>query len=157
MLQVKLFPTLSDKSLTTQRSGIIALDDYFCDKQPQSPGAHRSAESVLISEATLRMVSIFKTDEVAEEMCDVASPFLVHLVYKVASIQLRIAYESPTDAVLEDLKLLKHSLKFIGRRWHCGCKYCKESFRATLCTDYHIDAYLSLLEKQEILLVMQKK
>ncbi|KAM0456505.1 hypothetical protein ACHAPV_005172 [Trichoderma viride] len=118
-------------------SGIIALDDSFCDKQPQSSGARLSAEGVLISEATLHMVSIFKEEEVAQEICDVASPFLVHLVYKVASMQLRIAHESPTAAVLEDVKLLKRALKIVGSRWHCAY------------------AYLSLLEKQEILLVVQ--
>lgn len=117
-----MFLILSDRLLTTQRSGIIALDDSFCDKQPQSSGARLSAEGVLISEATLHMVSIFKEEEVAQEICDVASPFLVHLVYKVASMQLRIAHESPTAAVLEDVKLLKRALKIVGSRWHCACE-----------------------------------
>ncbi|KAL6900372.1 hypothetical protein GGI43DRAFT_383849 [Trichoderma evansii] len=117
-------------------SGIIALDDSFCDKLPQSAGGHLSAESALISQATLHMISIFKT-EVAEEICDVASPFLVHLVYKVASMHVRIAHKSPTPAGLENLDLLKHALKVVGGRWHCAY------------------TYLSLLEKQEILLVVQ--
>lgn len=68
------------------------------------------------------MVSIFKTD-VAEEVCDVASPFLVHLVYKVALMHLRIAHESPTAAALEEVQLLKHTLKVVGGRWHCARKY----------------------------------
>lgn len=104
------------------------------------------------------MISIFKEEEVAQEICDVASPFLVHLVYKVASMQLRIAHESPTAATLEDVRLLKRALRIIGSRWHCACKYLpgKDSFGATVYTDYQcIDAYLSLLEKQEILLVVQ--
>ncbi|KAK6444688.1 hypothetical protein FP744_10000936 [Trichoderma asperellum] len=117
-------------------SGIIALDDSFCDKRPPGSGAYLSKESSLISQATLHMVSIFKTD-VAEEVCDVASPFLVHLVYKVALMHLRIAHESPTAAALEEVQLLKHTLKVVGGRWHCA------------------HAYLSLLEKQEILLVVQ--
>lgn len=103
------------------------------------------------------MVSIFKTDA-AEEICDVASPFLVHLVYKVASMHLRIAHESPTVAALENLELLKHTLKVVGGRWHCACKYLssqKIRLGYVYTETYDIDNYLSLLEKQEILLVVQ--
>lgn len=77
------------------------------------------------------MISIFKT-EVAEEVCDVVSPFLVHLVYKVASMHLRITHKSPTPAALEDLELLKHALKVVGGRWHCARKYLPSKIRVEL-------------------------
>lgn len=69
------------------------------------------------------MISIFKDEEISQEICDIASPFLVHLIYKVTSMQMRIAHESPSAAVLEDVRLLKRALKMIGGRWHCACKY----------------------------------
>ncbi|KAM0259706.1 hypothetical protein ACHAQJ_003140 [Trichoderma viride] len=116
-------------------SGILALDS-LTDKHPNGPDAHISTESAFISQETLDMASALN-GEVAELMCDTASPFLGHLIYKVASMQLKVAHKSPTADGMEKVKLLKYALEFIGHRWHCA------------------NTYLSLLEKQEILLVMQ--
>ena len=58
-----------------------------------------------------------------EEICAIVSPFLVHILYRVASIHLRIAHESPTDSALEKVGLLKKAMKIVGSRWLCACKY----------------------------------
>jgi hypothetical protein len=79
-------------------------------------------ESASISEAAFELATVLTTES-TEDVCAIASPFLVHLLYKVASMQLKIAHESPTAVTLEKFKLLKHALKLIGSRWLCACKY----------------------------------
>ncbi|KAL6693689.1 N-terminal binuclear Zn cluster-containing/DNA binding domain-containing protein [Trichoderma pleuroticola] len=119
-------------------SGILALDYSsfskgmcMCDS-----GKELSTESTIISQATLDMtLTLIHGD--SEQLCDVASPFLVHLLYKVASMHLRIAHKSQTKEDREKVEILRKSMKLVGSRW--------------LCTS----TYLSLLEKQEILLMME--
>ncbi|KAL6854528.1 N-terminal binuclear Zn cluster-containing/DNA binding domain-containing protein [Trichoderma novae-zelandiae] len=117
-------------------SGILLLDPSSTDKDPTSSPTQLSTESALISQVTLDM-ALTLTEGDAEEICDIASPFLVHLLYRVASTHLRIAHESPTAVGRDKIQLLKKAIKVIGSRWLCA------------------STYLSLLEKQEILLVMQ--
>ncbi|KAL7907871.1 N-terminal binuclear Zn cluster-containing/DNA binding domain-containing protein [Trichoderma velutinum] len=119
-------------------SGILALDYSSFSKGMCTCdyGAKLSTESNIISQATIDMaLTLIHGD--AEELCDIASPFLVHLIYKVASIHLRIAHKAKTKDDRDKVELLKKSMKLVGRRW--------------LCTS----TYLSLLEKQEILLMME--
>ncbi|TFB00150.1 hypothetical protein CCMA1212_008224 [Trichoderma ghanense] len=117
-------------------SGILLLDSSSMDKDADHAGTQFSTESAHISQVTLDMASSFVQGD-AEEICAIVSPFLVHLLYRVASIHVRIAHESPTTAALEKVELLKKAIRFVGSRWLCA------------------STYLSLLEKQEILLVMQ--
>ncbi|UKZ83798.1 hypothetical protein TrVFT333_011611 [Trichoderma virens FT-333] len=116
--------------------GILALDYSSFDKDMGNSDTQLSVESATISQATIDMSLTIRKGEEAR-LCDIASPFLVHLIYKVASIHLRIAHKSPTKDSLEKFELLKETLKIVGKRWLCAL------------------TYLSLLEKQEILLVMQ--
>lgn len=90
----------------------------------------------------------------AEEICAIVSPFLVHLLYRVASIHLKIAHESPTTPALEKVELLKKAMKIVGSRWLCACKHVMSRVMV-LQLMVALATYLSLLEKQEILLVMQ--
>ncbi|PTB63383.1 N-terminal binuclear Zn cluster-containing/DNA binding domain-containing protein [Trichoderma citrinoviride] len=117
-------------------SGILLLESSSIDKDENHSGTQLSTESAHISQVTLDMALSFTKGDV-EEICAIVSPFLVHILYRVASIHLRIAHESPTDAALEKVALLKKAMKIVGSRWLCA------------------STYLSLLEKQEILLVMQ--
>ncbi|KAL7812139.1 N-terminal binuclear Zn cluster-containing/DNA binding domain-containing protein [Trichoderma aethiopicum] len=117
-------------------SGILLLDASSIDKDTGHSGTQLSPESAHISHVTLDMALSFVQGD-AEEICAIVSPFLVHLLYRVASIHLKIAHESPTTAALEKVELLKKAMRIVGSRWLCA------------------STYLSLLEKQEILLVMQ--
>lgn len=69
---------------------------------------------------------------ISEEICDIASPFLIHLVYKVCSIHLRMAHDSPTTAILEKVQILKQALKIIGNRWLTASKYLIQDLRVHL-------------------------
>ncbi|KAL7929823.1 N-terminal binuclear Zn cluster-containing/DNA binding domain-containing protein [Trichoderma chlorosporum] len=117
-------------------AGILALDHSSSGKDLGESDTRLSNEGVVISQATLDMALTVVHGE-TEAICDIASPFLVHLLYKMTSIHLRMAHKSPTNDGLEKFQLLKNTLKIIGSRWFCA------------------HTYLSLLEKQEILLVMQ--
>ncbi|KAK0759191.1 hypothetical protein N5P37_008073 [Trichoderma harzianum] len=119
-------------------AGILALDYSSFSKGMciSDSGQKLSSESAIISQATLDMaLTLIHGD--SDQLCDVASPFLVHLLYKVASMHLRIAHKSQTRGDREKVEILRKSMKLVGSRW--------------LCTS----TYLSLLEKQEILLVME--
>lgn len=117
-------------------SGVLLLDASYMDKDTDHSGTRLSPESAHISQVTLDMALSFVQGD-AEAICAIVSPFLIHLLYRVASIHLRIAHESPTTAALEKIELLKKAMRIVGSRWLCA------------------STYLSLLEKQEILLVMQ--
>ncbi|KAL6788557.1 N-terminal binuclear Zn cluster-containing/DNA binding domain-containing protein [Trichoderma sp. SZMC 28012] len=119
-------------------AGILALDYSSFSKGMciSDSGQRLSSESAVISQATLDMaLTLIHGD--SDQLCDVASPFLVHLIYKVASMHLRIAHKSQSRGDREKVEILRKSMKLVGSRW--------------LCTS----TYLSLLEKQEILLVME--
>ncbi|KAL7942897.1 N-terminal binuclear Zn cluster-containing/DNA binding domain-containing protein [Trichoderma barbatum] len=117
-------------------AGILALDSSSVGEDTRNSEAKLSSESNTISQATLDMALTLAHGD-TEQLCDIASPFVVHLLYKVTSIYLRIAHKSPTAAVLDKVELLKKTLEIVGSRWLCAF------------------TYLSLLEKQEILLVVQ--
>ncbi|KAL7808705.1 N-terminal binuclear Zn cluster-containing/DNA binding domain-containing protein [Trichoderma gracile] len=117
-------------------SGILLLDASSIDKDTDLSGTQLSPESAHISQVTLDMALSFVEGD-AEEICAIVSPFLIHLLYRVASLHLRIAHETPITAAREKVELLKKAMRIVGSRWLCA------------------STYLSLLEKQEILLVMQ--
>ncbi|KAK1240459.1 hypothetical protein MKX07_004487 [Trichoderma sp. CBMAI-0711] len=120
----------------SMRRGVLLLDASSMDKDTDHSATRLSPESAHISQVTLDMALSFVQGD-AEEICAIVSPFLIHLLYRVASIHLRIAHESPTTAALEKVELLKKAMRIVGSRWLCA------------------STYLSLLEKQDILLVMQ--
>jgi hypothetical protein len=92
------------------------------DKDTDHSGTRLSPESAHISQVTLDMALSFVQGD-AEAICAIVSPFLIHLLYRVASIHLRIAHESPTTAALEKIELLKKAMRIVGSRWLCACKY----------------------------------
>ncbi|KAK5992008.1 Transcription factor BOA15 [Cladobotryum mycophilum] len=96
-----------------------------------------SPEAALISEKFLEMAAhISQRSE--SEIFDLVSPFLLHLVYKLASMHLRASHINHSSSDASKVDTLKQQLKILGGRWLAA------------------HTYLSLLERQEMLLVIQQ-
>lgn len=48
---------------------------------------------------------------------DEMSPFLLHLLYKVASIYLRINHATPIGSATDKVNALKDALRLLNERW----------------------------------------
>ncbi|OPB47156.1 Zn2Cys6 transcriptional regulator [Trichoderma guizhouense] len=95
-----------------------------------------STESNLISQTALQM-SMYIAQQPFKKIHDFASPFLLHMLYKVALIYLRASKSTPSDTIADKLHVIKHGMEILGRRWQIG------------------QSYLSLLSRHEIMQAME--
>ncbi|RFU78475.1 n-terminal binuclear zn cluster-containing [Trichoderma arundinaceum] len=95
-----------------------------------------STESSLISQTALQM-SVYVAQRAELEVRSRSSPFLLHLLYKVALLYMKASQSTPGDSITDKLRVVKHGLEVLGRRWHIA------------------QSYLSLLSRHEIMQAMQ--
>lgn len=95
-----------------------------------------SAESTAILHTALKMALNF-TDAFVAEVCDLISPFLLHLMYKLASVYMDRSVDDSSRQAKERIDLLRKSLALLKQRWLVA------------------DAYVSLLERREVLLMLR--
>ncbi|KAL6859522.1 hypothetical protein J3F83DRAFT_749264 [Trichoderma novae-zelandiae] len=118
-------------------SGILLLDypgvspdGRLAVVQPMST----EAESAL--NAAIEWISNFLL-ETGGQNCERVSPFLLHFLYKATSIYSRLQNATPEKSVSERITILKSTLRLLNHRWLAA------------------GAYMSLLEKQEMMLLVQ--
>lgn len=116
----------------TLTSGILLLD---CSQSKYKGRTDTSAisldqlstESNLISQTALQM-SMYIAQQPFQKIHDLASPFLLHMLYKVALIYLRASKSTPSDTIADKLYVIKHGMEILGRRWQIGRTYCHRIF-----------------------------
>ncbi|UKZ54120.1 hypothetical protein TrVGV298_007926 [Trichoderma virens] len=95
-----------------------------------------STETNLISQTALQM-SMYITQRAYTELFGRSSPFLLHMLYKVALIYLEASRSTHGDTIADKLHIIKQALEILGRRWQIG------------------NSYLSLLSRHEIMQAMK--
>lgn len=119
--------------------GILLLDCSQRERELNSPTIsldHLSVESSLISQTVLQ-ISLYITQLSEQEIHARASPFLLHMMYRVAMLFLKASRASPSESLTDKLHLIKQGLETLGRRYHAA------------------HSYISLLSRQEIMQAMQ--
>ncbi|KAJ4153896.1 hypothetical protein LMH87_010362 [Akanthomyces muscarius] len=128
--------------MATCFSGILLLDHPTSFQQVASPhysshaDATLSTESSSVVEATIQMAERMKG--AYDSIKDIMAPFVLHVNYKAASIYLQRAIEEPDSEAAAYVAALKKSLQLFSQRWLVA------------------DAYLSLLERRETLLLLRQ-
>ncbi|KAL7952343.1 hypothetical protein V8C34DRAFT_319124 [Trichoderma compactum] len=118
-------------------SGILLLDypGVLLDgKNPIMQPMSVEAESSL--NAAIEWISNFLT-EMGGKKCERVSPFLLHFLYKATCIYSKLQCLTSQQSVSERITILKNTLRLLNHRWLAA------------------GAYMSLLEKQEIMLLVQ--
>ncbi|KAL6805133.1 hypothetical protein J3E68DRAFT_387723 [Trichoderma sp. SZMC 28012] len=118
-------------------SGILLLDypGVLLDgENPIMEPLSVEAESSL--NAAIEWISNFLT-EMGGQKCERVSPFLLHFLYKATCVYAKLQRSTPQKSVSERITILKNTLRLLNHRWLAA------------------GAYMSLLEKQEIMLLVQ--
>ncbi|KAL7792030.1 N-terminal binuclear Zn cluster-containing protein [Trichoderma ceciliae] len=121
--------------------GILLLD---CSQAKRRDGAESpaislhqlSTESNLISQTALQ-ISVYIAQRADLEIHSRSSPFLLHMLYRVALVYLKASRSTPGDSITDKLHVVKRGLEILGRRWRVA------------------QSYLSLLSRCEIMQAMQ--
>lgn len=140
----------------TLDSGILLLDCSQRAREPNSPIIsldHLSVESSLISQTVLQ-ISLYIAELTEQEIHARSSPFLLHVMYRVAMLYLKASRTAPSESLTDKLQLIKQGLEILGRRYHVARMCLYPSFLHYVLTKC-IDSYLSLLSRQEIMQAMQ--
>ncbi|KAL7932984.1 N-terminal binuclear Zn cluster-containing protein [Trichoderma chlorosporum] len=95
-----------------------------------------STESSLISQTALQL-SVYVTQRAYTELHARASPFLLHMLYQVALLNLEASRFNPGGTIADKLNIIKQAIEVVGRRWQIG------------------HSYLSLLSRHEIMQAMK--
>lgn len=74
-------------------------------------------------------MSMYIAQQPFKKIHDSASPFLLHMLYKVALIYLRASRSTPRDTIADKLHVIKQGMEVLGRRWQIGRTYCYRCFR----------------------------
>lgn len=85
---------------------------------------HLSVESSLISQTVLQ-ISLYITQLTEQEIHARASPFLLHMMYRVAMLYLKASRATPSESLTDKLQLVKQGLEILGRRYYAArmCSY----------------------------------
>lgn len=88
---------------------------------------HLSVESSLISQTVLQ-ISLYITQLTEPEIHARASPFLLHMMYRVAMLYLKASRVTPNDSLTDKLHVVKQGLEILGRRYHAARMCLNTSF-----------------------------
>ncbi|KAL6904072.1 hypothetical protein GGI43DRAFT_310128 [Trichoderma evansii] len=119
--------------------GILLLD---CSQSSRDPNCaiisldRLSLESSLISQTVLQ-ISLYITQRTENDIHSRSSPFLLHMMYRVAMLYLKASKTSPSESLADKLHVIKQGLEALGRRY------------------YAAHSYLSLLSRHQIMQAMQ--
>ncbi|KAH8804456.1 hypothetical protein F5884DRAFT_796079 [Xylogone sp. PMI_703] len=125
-------------------SAILLLEIPMSPLESQSTSVFKNADSSISPEAASALKTVVDTvsyflAEPEGQKCDRVSPLLLHYIYRAASIYLGIKRATPSESITGNLNVLKEALRLFNRRWLVA------------------GTYLSLLERWEIILLMQNK
>lgn len=87
--------------------------------------------------------------------CERVSPFLLHFLYKATSIYSRLQYPASQKSIDEKITILKDTLRLVNHRWLAAGKWMLPAFFVQIINFFFQGAYLSLLEKQQIMFVVR--
>ncbi|KAL7942607.1 N-terminal binuclear Zn cluster-containing protein [Trichoderma barbatum] len=121
--------------------GILLLDSAQSKNKDRSDSSDTSldqlsTESNLISQTALQM-SMYIAQRVYVDIHGRSSPFLLHMLYKVALVYMEASRSTPGDTIADKLYVIKHAMEILGRRWQIA------------------QSYLSLLSRHEIMQAMK--
>lgn len=128
--------------MSTCFSAILLLDhptsfhDATSEQHSSHPDATLSPESASVLKSTIEMAE--RILGAHEAVKNIIAPFVLHVNYKAASVYLQRAVEEPSGVEAGYVATLKKSLKLFSQRWLVA------------------DAYLSLLERRETMLMLQQ-
>lgn len=88
---------------------------------------HLSVESSLISQTVLQ-ISLYIAELTEQEIHARSSPFLLHMMYRVAMLYLKASRATPSESLTDKLHLVKQGLEILGRRYHAARKCLCSSF-----------------------------
>ncbi|KAL6872834.1 N-terminal binuclear Zn cluster-containing protein [Trichoderma novae-zelandiae] len=95
-----------------------------------------STKTNLIAQSALQM-SAYIAQRPYMEIHNRSSPFVLHMMYRVALLYLEASRSTPGGTNADKLHVVKHGMEIIGRRWQIG------------------QSYLSLLSRHEIMQAMK--
>lgn len=68
-------------------------------------------------------MSLYMAQRADMEMHNRSSPFLVHMLYKVALVYLKASQNTPGDSATDKLHVIKQGMDILGRRWNVASTY----------------------------------
>ncbi|PTB66770.1 N-terminal binuclear Zn cluster-containing protein [Trichoderma citrinoviride] len=122
--------------------GILLLDSSQAKNKDRAESFvtsldQMSTETNLISQSALQMSNYLITRRSFMDIHNRSSPFLLHMMYRVALLYLESSRPTPGDTTADKLHLIKQGMEIIGRRWQIA------------------QSYLSLLSRHEIMQAMK--
>lgn len=102
-------------SLTTS-SGILLMDSSQAKDKDRSLD-QLSTETDAILQSALQLSTHIITRRSFVEIHNRSSPFLLHMLYRVALLYLEASRSTPGDTTADKLHLIKQGMEMMGRRW----------------------------------------
>ncbi|OAQ69871.1 twinfilin-1 [Pochonia chlamydosporia 170] len=98
-------------------SGILLLDHPTLLPASHSRTDDLSNETSSILQSALKM-SLYFSDAFVARVCDLISPFLLYLMYKVTSVCMRRSFGQGSESLdVRNAEAMRLSLKYLSRRW----------------------------------------
>ncbi|TFB00277.1 hypothetical protein CCMA1212_007709 [Trichoderma ghanense] len=116
--------------------GILLMDSSQAKDKDRSLD-QLSTETDAILQSALQLSTHIITRRSFVEIHNRSSPFLLHMLYRVALLYLEASRSAPGDTTADKLHLIKQGMEMMGRRWQIA------------------QSYLSLLSRHEIMQAMK--
>jgi hypothetical protein len=106
----------------TLGSGIMLLHDHYISSRlgVQSGHHHRTQSADIIKETARQTMEICKAFLDPLDSFEEISPMVLHSSYGAATVYIRLIREEPSQALLQDLDILKRGLQKKNQQWRAA-------------------------------------
>ncbi|KAL7803498.1 N-terminal binuclear Zn cluster-containing protein [Trichoderma aethiopicum] len=143
----------------TASSGILLLDSSQAKNKDSVEASITSPEQLStetdsISQSALQISTHIITRRSFMEIHNRSSPFLLHMLYRVAVLYLETSPSTPGGTTADKLHVIKQGIEIMGRRWQVARMHARRTALEYPLTR-RLESYLSLLSRHEIMQAMR--